>query len=90
MKNALSAEEREEGNQVPKGMSGYMEDVYVHYDDRHALAARCLFEQPLGFTREDVEDLRKISRQSEEAWWLDDLSSLADRIENLLPPEEEG
>ena len=59
--------------------------------DRHALAALCLHDQPFGFTREYVDTLRKVIREAsvyevgdDEK---DDMRSIADRIEALLPPE---
>ena len=60
--------------------------------DRHALAALALYGQPFGFTREDVEVLRRVLRE-----WTPlrespidlpvGLATLAARIEALLPPE---
>lgn len=48
---------------------------------RHALAALCLYQQPFGFTQEDVAMLRS-------PWTHpDELASLAARISALLPPE---
>lgn len=53
------------------------------------LAALALYDQPFGFTREDVEELRRVTKATE---WSDggswDFSDLADRIEALLPPEK--
>ena len=66
--------------------------------ERHALAARCLYGQPFGFTLEDVRQLR-IMRDSAE-WgaeysdnakagiWSAFLDDLLDRIETLLQPVE--
>jgi hypothetical protein len=66
---------------------------------RHALAALCLHEQSFGFTREDVDHLRAMARSTvthghgdygppdQYNPWI---TSLADRIEALLPPEDEG
>ena len=55
----------------------------------HQLAALCLHGQPFGFTREDVRVLHFVMMQftPETDGWDDDLTSLADRIEALLPPE---
>ena len=54
--------------------------------ERHAIAALALYQQPFGFTREDVVALRDIT--SPAGWRADyDYSALADRIEALLPPE---
>ncbi len=68
--------------------------VQVSENDRHALAALCLHEQPFGFDREDVEKLRRFRNDcykydpSIGGVRRDWLRSLADRIEVLLPPEE--
>jgi hypothetical protein len=48
----------------------------------HAMAALCLHDQPFGFTREDVWELRYLQFHHKE------LQDLADRIEALLPPED--
>jgi hypothetical protein len=61
--------------------------VEVSAADRHALAALALYQQTFGFTREDVEALRKIVRENEPRDIADSLRSLADRVEALLPPE---
>lgn len=58
----------------------YAEDIRP---DRHALAALCLYEQPFGFTREDVDALRRLA---ERYHGFEGASNLADRIEALLPP----
>lgn len=60
-------------------------------DYRHALAALALQDQPFGFTREDVRVLRAIAEVIAPDYPADpdaDLSSIADRIAALLPPEE--
>jgi hypothetical protein len=53
-------------------------------ESAHAMAALCLYGQPFGFTRSDVEAIR---RPHWPANW-DRIDDLADRIEALLPPEE--
>ena len=82
-----------DGSQVvipnPLGAEGQM---------RQALAALCLHEQPFGFSWEDVSKLREDAetqairegsynniRPGSHAGWM---ISLANRIEALLPPEE--
>ena len=55
--------------------------VLIREPVRHALAALSLYKQPFGFTREDVEHLRG-------GFHAHDFTSLADRIEALLPPED--
>lgn len=54
---------------------------------RHALAAFCLYGQPFGFTREDVRAVR-LAVASGRVPFMEQLESLAARIEALLPPEE--
>lgn len=61
---------------------------------RHALAALCLYGQPFGFTREDVEGLSRRAENEEDVSHMmggrgaSSLRSLATRIAALLPPEE--
>lgn len=55
----------------------------------HGLAALALYGQPFGFTREDVQKLRKIHDDADLRLGYDDrqfVSALARRIESLLPP----
>lgn len=59
----------------------------VWRENDHALAALALFQQPFGFTWEDVDELHnEIMR----GYLLrpDDIASLADRIAALLPPRK--
>lgn len=62
--------------------------------DVHALAALCLHGQPFGFTWEDVEFLRAEGQACIDGDLISDtttaaaFTSLADRIEALLPPRE--
>lgn len=53
--------------------------------DRHALAALCLHGQPFGFTQEDVDAVLVAADEAD----MDELQSVADRIEALLPPRKE-
>jgi len=67
----------------------------------HGVAARLLHDQPFGFTREDLAVLRDLIADDKalsamgdpEDVWIgntrSEMKSLADRIEALLPPEEE-
>lgn len=67
---------------------------------RHALAALCLYGQPFGFTREDLQLLREEVEPAacDRAVYPEEhervskefahLRNLADRIAALLPPEE--
>lgn len=100
MKPALTAEEWEKNNQVPVGKDGIMCGCYIWDEDKHAMAARCLRDQPFGFTREDVEMCRRFdvmmnfkAVSNGEAWLTIDameyFKDLASRIEALLPPEDE-
>lgn len=73
-----------------------------HFDppERHALAALCLYQQPFGFSQEDVRRLEKPHTDDCSMWWLSDypgaqtcncggeqhLRALASRIQQLLPP----
>ena len=56
IKPALTEEEWAalDPNWFQKGRFGG--DNYLTYDQRHAMAAKCLQYMPFGFTREDVED----------------------------------
>lgn len=114
MKPALTAEEW-----APVGMKCRIEPMgndhkrgwYVidgvaifEYIEQHALAALALYNQPYGFTQEDVKALRagrtiqednsySGNRYDEDKWaaisgFLERFDSLADRIEALLRPKE--
>jgi hypothetical protein len=56
-------------------------------DDRHGLAALCLYRQPFGFTWEDVEFLGMMA-QASDPMFGNFARSLADRIAALLPPRQ--
>ena len=61
-------------------------------EQRHSLAALCLFEQPFGFTHADVAIVRKLFSAIREKGiaWIEDANAfrdLANRIAALLPPE---
>ncbi len=71
----------------------------LYHRTRHGIAAANLHEQPFGFTREDVTLLRKLwdyawersVHAQEKSGALAErlaLDQIADRIEALLPPEE--
>lgn len=78
--------------------------MFVRNEDRHALGALALHEQPFGFSREDVETLRDALgdlEYSKQEYYRDEqweyaaaqkrvLESLIARIEALLPPEPES
>ena len=71
------------------GLSGGEYGIQLDVEERQALAALCLHEQPFGFTRVDVGRLREMingDTDAEHLWYP--LMDLADRIEALLPPEE--
>ena len=68
-------------------------DARTRTEQRHALAAIALHEQPFGFTWKDVDGLRYlaagIDRQHPGGMnALGIVSDLADRIAALLPPRE--
>jgi hypothetical protein len=75
------------------------DDAFCLHERRHALAALALYNQPFGFTREDVKLLReKVGPfNADRAIYAYEvaeirsieavIASLADRIEALLPPE---
>jgi hypothetical protein len=59
--------------------------------DRHTLAALCLYQQPFGFTHEDVKMLEAFAaysiREKHDTAAADHLTALASRIASLLPPQ---
>lgn len=79
---------------------GMAVDGRYRREERHALAALCLYQQPFGFTHEDVALLDRLNRDND--WQPGDargvidtsitpedtlrLRSLASRIASLLPP----
>jgi hypothetical protein len=79
------------------GGEPYAEEVEL---DAHETAAKCLYGQPFGFTREDVLRLRAHAKWYDEqtqgvvyACPIEDIPSwqlrdMAERIAALLPPEE--
>lgn len=65
--------------------------------NRHKTAARCLYGQPFGFTRSDVENHRMMADHADAKGAITHAAaritadwhrSMADRIEALLPPEK--
>lgn len=54
---------------------------------RHACAALCLYDQPFGFTHEDVEVLRFCANALDDDPRGPQLTALAVRISRLLPPK---
>ena len=60
----------------------------LNAEQRLALAALCLHGQPFGFTREDLKGLRRLmQREGPRIHLYGSVTTLADRIEALLPPE---
>ena len=59
-------------------------------EEAHAIAAKCLYGQPFGFTHEDVEALRGLDdfvlAHTSAVRKASTYDNLADRIEALLPP----
>lgn len=90
MKPALTAEEW--AGVIPSDKEGIIHG-YLRLEDKHGMAAQCLHDQPFGFTREDVEllmdEVAQLKGEFPASDWMR-FWKLADRIEALLPPEEEG
>lgn len=96
---ALTAKEWEDLQRDSTGDDAFLE-FPIPADDRseyfgrpHEIAARCLYLQLFGFTREDLTLLREAIQTCASEWRMYDveadvakLNSLADRIEALLPP----
>lgn len=83
-----------------KGGRGWRHGAVINAEDRHAVAAVCLYGQPFGFTRADVAFLQSLAAwhhkqtYGKAAGWRQsvlsevvELRNLADRIAALLPPE---
>jgi len=97
MKPAMT---REEWDTALRRMENHdrLDVVWYESKSHHSCAALCLHNQPFGFTREDVDALDLLSQakyivltwRGKEAF-MDPKSilSIKDRIEALLPPEEE-
>jgi hypothetical protein len=64
-----------------------LEEYPLYFPSKHGIAAVNLHEQPFGFTRGDVAVLRDIAIAGRSMGFSGAASSLADRIEALLPPE---
>lgn len=69
--------------------------LWVRSDDRHALAALALHEQPFGFSREDVELIRTardttpdLFTRAQRADLVARTEGLIARIAAMLPPEK--
>jgi len=103
IKPALTAEEWE---QIPQDTRAegdrFWENAWGEQCERYETAARALYGQPFGFTREDVQLVRQKAREMYRSSELDGTKtgravywglarkwdSLADRIEALLPPDK--
>jgi len=95
MKPALTREEWEVEQSFPLSPGDWVEYFYDTPEDLHALAARCLHNQPFGFAHWMVSWMltrswgavpRKIQDGMRTEADVD--KYIADRIEALLPPEE--
>ena len=94
----MSPDKKTEYEALGQALAAYLPEDHVlvmtRIERRISLAAICLKGQPFGFTREDVELLRSVERDSHDpasAPYIGDVSmlaDLADRIEALLPPED--
>ena len=75
--------------ELPEDVDKAFEILVQRGGNAHLMVALCLHAQPFGFTRGDVEVVREAAT---EAIWApaaeEQLTSLADRIEALLPPED--
>jgi hypothetical protein len=93
IKPALTAEDwKSQLEWINGGHRGMPPLVVESIIDAHVDAALALYGQPFGFTREDVGILREAAKRIERErnpyiMFPENLSSLADRIEALLPPE---
>ena len=101
MKPALTAEEWAEFDngeayvretesefRTPLGFRFDAGSASENIEDPHGVAALCLYGQPFGFTMEDVEALRYEAEYATNGSQAVRLFGLADRIEALLPPED--
>lgn len=100
---AMTPEEWKAARRYPPGVVyGFEDGAEEGVMSRHRMAAMCLYNQPFGFTREDVALLRKRAQSlySESVNGYPDSAylgrlkaegevydSLANRIASLLPPE---
>lgn len=96
---ALTAEEW--ARIIPSNKDGIWGSGYLTVEDKHGMAAHCLHDQPFGFTWEDVEHHRRLAGEcgNSDGFSIDLLSqmeilsawhlSMADRIQALLPPQDQ-
>lgn len=68
-------------------MSDENERTTVPPSQRHGLAALCLYGQPFGFTRDDLDTLRGLEELTFCEGYGPETRSLIARIAALLPPE---
>lgn len=83
IKPALTAEEWAE--RLVGEYPYVMVDLKQRDVSNHGIAAKLLYGQPFGFTREDVKVLRHATEEGGDPA----MDLLADRIEALLPPKED-
>lgn len=69
-------------------MYAYWASREIQYD-RHATAALCLYGQPEGFTRRELEMLNIALSEmgADDTEWYEDVRRVASKITALLPPE---
>ena len=109
MKPALTREEWEHWEELiqmemyDEARDDAVENLCANWGNPQQIAAKCLHNQPFGFTREDVKMLDSVATglgfqamdleakgisSRLERTRQDALNSLADRIEALLPPKQ--
>ncbi len=80
--------------ELPEDVDKAFELFVTRGTHEHRTAALCLYEQPFGFTREDVDLLRTVVREASHrevgSDEKDAMHDIADRIEALLPPQEQN
>lgn len=64
------------------------EPARIFDEERHVVAAACLYAQPYGFTWADVDALQYDGVGYDEGHSQEALDSLAERIAALLPPRD--
>ena len=72
---------------IPIDYEGCYRQAFFDGNDRHGLAALCLYGQSFGFTRADVDALLYTLDDASKCGTDDELRSIAARIAALLPPE---
>lgn len=80
------------GGVVLAAKDGDMESPYIHLTDPrkvHACAALCLYNQPFGFTQDDVRTLNRLDMWLEREYgkeFVEQYRGVIQKIAALLPP----